>query len=93
MSVLLLFKILAVLILIEITAPGSQNVFDNSGHRITPPGWQQGDTISQDLAVLKTISGKHVQAQCQDVVVSIDILNEPLGSALSFVLERFSNAH
>jgi glucan 1,3-beta-glucosidase len=79
-------------ILIEVTAPGSQNSSDNSGHRITPPGWQQGDTISQNLAVLKTISSKYAQAQYQDVVVSVELLNEPLGSALSFVLERFFNA-
>ncbi|KAH8649423.1 glycoside hydrolase superfamily [Tricladium varicosporioides] len=65
-------------------APGSQNGFDNSGHKVTTPGWQQGDTIAQTLAVLETITAKYAQAQYQDVVVGIELLNEPLSSALNF---------
>jgi len=62
-------------------APGSQNGFDNSGTRGNV-GWQQGDTIAQTLAVLKTISQKYGSQSYQDVVVGIELLNEPLGPAL-----------
>ncbi|KAG4424275.1 hypothetical protein IFR04_002516 [Cadophora malorum] len=65
-------------------APGSQNGFDNSGRRISTPGWQQGDTTAQTLAVLKTMTDKYAQTEYQDVVVSIELLNEPLSSALNF---------
>lgn len=65
-------------------APRSQNGFDNSGHKVATPGWQQGDTVAQTLAVLETITAKYAQAQYQDVVVGIQLLNEPLGSALNF---------
>lgn len=62
-------------------APGSQNGFDNSGIRGNV-GWQQGDTVAQTLAVLKTISKKYGSESYQDVVVGIELLNEPLGPAL-----------
>ncbi|CZR54831.1 probable glucan 1,3-beta-glucosidase precursor [Phialocephala subalpina] len=65
-------------------APGSQNGFDNSGHRISTPGWQQGDTVAQTLAVLETITAKYAQTSYQDVVVAIELLNEPLSSELNF---------
>jgi glucan 1,3-beta-glucosidase len=58
-------------------APGSQNGYDNSGQRMTNPTWQQGDTVKQTLQVLKTISDKYAQASYQDVVVGIQLLNEP----------------
>ncbi|CZT46812.1 probable EXG1 Exo-beta-1,3-glucanase (I/II), major isoform [Rhynchosporium secalis] len=64
-------------------APGSQNGFDNSGHK-SPPRWQQGSTTAQTLAVLKTISDKYAQVQYQDVVVAVELLNEPLSGALNF---------
>lgn len=64
-------------------APGSQNGFDNSGHRISTPGWQQGDTVAQTLAVLETITAKYAQPSYQDVVVAIELLNEPLSSELN----------
>jgi glucan 1,3-beta-glucosidase len=65
-------------------APGSQNGFDNSGHKVTTPGWQQGDTVAQTLSVLRNISAKYAQPQYQDVVVAIEILNEPLSPVLNF---------
>lgn len=65
-------------------APGSQNGFDNSGHKVSTPGWQKGETTAQTLAVLNTISKKYAQPEYQDVVVAIQLLNEPLGSALNF---------
>lgn len=71
-------------------APGSQNGFDNSGHRIATPGWQQGDTVAQTLAVLETITAKYAQPSYQDVVVAIELLNEPLSSELNFdTLKQF----
>ncbi|KAH9880942.1 hypothetical protein IAQ61_001236 [Plenodomus lingam] len=58
-------------------APGSQNGYDNSGQRLDVPTWQTGDTVKQTLQVLKTISDKYAQPSFQDVVVGIQILNEP----------------
>lgn len=58
-------------------APGSQNGFDNSGQRLGAPTWQTGDTVQQTLQVLHTISHKYAQPQYQDVVIGIQILNEP----------------
>jgi glucan 1,3-beta-glucosidase len=71
-------------------APGSQNGFDNSGHRVSYPGWQQGDTVAQTLQVLSMISTKYAQPQYQDVIVAIELLNEPLSPELNFdVLKQF----
>jgi len=58
-------------------APGSQNGFDNSGQRMERPQWQNGDTIRQTLQVLKTISAKYAQTKYQDVIIGIQLLNEP----------------
>ncbi|KAF2865103.1 glycoside hydrolase superfamily [Massariosphaeria phaeospora] len=58
-------------------APGSQNGYDNSGQRIKNPTWTSGDTVKQTLQVLQTISDKYAQASYQDVVVGIQLLNEP----------------
>ncbi|CAG8974468.1 hypothetical protein HYALB_00010854 [Hymenoscyphus albidus] len=63
-------------------APKSQNGFDNSGQRIKTPGFQQGDSVAQTLQVLDMISKKYAQPAYQDVVIAIQLLNEPLGSAL-----------
>lgn len=64
-------------------APGSQNGYDNSGQRIANPTWQSGNTVSQTLQVLKTISSKYAQTSYQDVVVGIQLLNEPLIAKLN----------
>jgi glucan 1,3-beta-glucosidase len=64
-------------------APGSQNGFDNSGHRTTPE-WQNGDTIAETLSVLETITVKYAQPQYQDVIAGIELLNEPLSPVLNF---------
>ncbi|KAH8596733.1 glycoside hydrolase family 5 protein [Bisporella sp. PMI_857] len=72
-------------------APKSQNGFDNSGHRTTSPAWQQGDSVAQTLAVLQTITQKYAKPEYQDVVVAIELLNEPLGPALNLdVLKQFT---
>ncbi|APA09967.1 hypothetical protein SS1G_05775 [Sclerotinia sclerotiorum 1980 UF-70] len=71
-------------------APLSQNGFDNSGHRTTSPAWTQGDSVAQTLSVLNTITTKYAQEQYQDVVVGIELLNEPANWIMDFeVLEQF----
>ncbi|KAI4258103.1 MAG: hypothetical protein LQ352_001346 [Teloschistes flavicans] len=67
-------------------APLSQNGYDNSGHLIKSPqtpGWTQGDSVNQTLAVIQLIANKYAQQSYQDVVVAIELLNEPLASALT----------
>ncbi|KAL9585223.1 MAG: hypothetical protein Q9212_001653 [Teloschistes hypoglaucus] len=67
-------------------APLSQNGFDNSGQLIKAPqtpGWTQGDSVNQTLAVIQLIANKYAQLSYQDVVVAIQLLNEPLASSLT----------
>ena len=61
-------------------APGSQNGFDNSG-RYGPVNWQQGDTVQQTLTALKNLAQRY--SSDTDVVTTIELLNEPLGSSLN----------
>ena len=63
-------------------APGSQNGFDNSGHNGTV-GWGTGSTVSDTLTVLQMIINKYAQQQYQDVVVGIELLNEPLTNKIN----------
>ena len=66
-------------------APLSQNGFDNSGQRILSPGkpgWQGGDSVNQTLDVLQILSSKYATTDMQDVVVGIELLNEPLSQDL-----------
>ncbi|KAF2203320.1 glycoside hydrolase [Delitschia confertaspora ATCC 74209] len=58
-------------------APGSQNGFDNSGQK-GGINWTGGDTTAQTLRVLNTISKKYAQKGYQDVVIGVQLLNEPL---------------
>lgn len=58
-------------------APGSQNGFDNSGHKVSEPKWQTGDNVATTLAVLETITNKYGKPEYHDVVVGIELLNEP----------------
>ena len=64
-------------------APGSQNGFDNSGHLTKTPSWTQGDTTKQTLEVIKHIADKYANKDYQDVVVAMELLNEPLPDKLS----------
>lgn len=64
-------------------APGSQNGFDNSGEKVATPTWTSGSTVQQTLQVLKTISDKYAQPSYQDVIVGIELLNEPLMDVLN----------
>ena len=63
-------------------APGSQNGYDNSGHRTSKPGWESGNTVQQTLEVIQIMAGKYATPEMQDVVVAIELLNEPLASQL-----------
>ena len=68
-------------------APGSQNGFDNSGKRGNV-GWlvdggPRGQTCQQTFDVLNKIAQKYAALPYQDVVVGIELLNEPLGTTLN----------
>lgn len=66
-------------------APGSQNGFDNSGHRIPSPQWQQVDPSgTRTLRVLNTIQSKYGDSSYDDVIAGIELINEPLSSELNF---------
>jgi len=59
-------------------APGSQNGFDNSGHRIPSPEWQNSQSnIDRTNAVIKQIAGMFKDSTA--VVPVIAPLNEPAG--------------
>ncbi|KAI9840845.1 MAG: exo-1,3-beta-glucanase [Sclerophora amabilis] len=58
-------------------APGSQNGFDNSG-RAGSVEWQQGDNIRRTISVLKTMAEKYGAQQYADVVIGLELINEPI---------------
>lgn len=62
-------------------APGSQNGYDNSGRNGTV-GWSTGDTIADTRAVIQKIANKYAKQEYQDVVVAIELLNEPLSTSI-----------
>ncbi|CAI5758903.1 unnamed protein product [Candida verbasci] len=62
-------------------AAGSQNGFDNSGLR-DHVDFQNGDNTEFTLNVLRTILKKYGAQEYSDVIVGIELLNEPLGPVL-----------
>lgn len=62
-------------------AAGSQNGFDNSGLRDSY-GFQDGDNTEFTLSVLSSIFKKYGNSSYDDVVIGIELLNEPLGTIL-----------
>jgi glucan 1,3-beta-glucosidase len=58
-------------------APKSQNGFDHSGHRASVPGWGDADSLAYTHLALRVIEEKYAIPSMQDVVVSIQPLNEP----------------
>lgn len=58
-------------------APGSQNGFDHSGQRLPSPGWSQGNSIEKTHEVLQILYSKYAIKSMQDVVIGIQLLNEP----------------
>lgn len=63
-------------------APLSQNGFDNSGQRTDTPQWTAQDSVPFTVGVIQQISQKYASSAYADVVVGIELLNEPLMSAL-----------
>lgn len=63
-------------------APRSQNGFDHSGHKLPNPGWGTFDSIPQTHKVLKMMELKYAIPAMQDVVIAIEVLNEPFLSKL-----------
>lgn len=62
-------------------APGSQNGFDNSGLRGSYK-FQEDANTELTLTVLQKIFNKYGAEKWEDVVIGIELLNEPLGSIL-----------
>ncbi|KAJ7786634.1 exo-beta-1,3-glucanase [Mycena metata] len=59
-------------------APGSQNGFDNSGHKVSTPGWASNNTnVQRTDAIIKTIANM-VKDNSANVPI-IAPLNEPAG--------------
>lgn len=65
-------------------APGSQNGYDNSGHNGSV-GWNNDgtNTVADTRSVIQQIANKYAAAHYQDVVVGLEILNEPLASKIN----------
>lgn len=61
--------------------PGSQNGFDNSGLR-GPIGFQQGDNARKTMEILEQVFQLYGHGTFSDVVIGIELINEPLGPAL-----------
>lgn len=61
-------------------APRSQNAYDNSGQRMSQPYWSTADSVAATQNIIKIIAKKY--ASQTDVVAGIEVLNEPLMSAL-----------
>jgi len=60
-------------------SPGSQNGQDHSGRK-GKMLWQQADNLNRSTAVLVTMAKKYGSAMYADVVVGIEIVNEPAAS-------------
>lgn len=58
-------------------SPGSQNGYENSGHQGFPR-WQTSDNLNRSISVLKTMAEKYGSLEYADVVVGIELTNEPL---------------
>ncbi|TFY80664.1 hypothetical protein EWM64_g3350 [Hericium alpestre] len=59
-------------------APGSQNGFDNSGQKLSSPGWQtKQSNIDRTNAVIKRIASEF--ASQYQTAAAIEALNEPAG--------------
>lgn len=65
-------------------APGSQNGFDNSGQVMRDPLWMtdggfQGGSSQRTLDILSQIAERYAHANDEDVILAIELLNEPRG--------------
>lgn len=77
-------------------APGSQNGYDNSGHK-GDIGWGGGSTVEDTLSVIQQIANKYARSEYQDTVVAIQVLNEPQSAKVSggpdTVVSFYNNAY
>lgn len=72
-------------------APGSQNGFDNSGLRGVVD-WQTNDYVNRTVSVLEQIAEMYGQEDYNNVVVAIELVNEPLGPVLNMdEIKQFYN--
>ena len=46
------------------------------------PQWTTGNTVNETLGVVQLIANKYAQTKYQDVVVGIELMNEPLAESL-----------
>lgn len=58
-------------------SPGSQNGFDNSG-KAGSVDWQQTANLQRSISVLKTMAAKYGAMEYADVVVGLEMTNEPV---------------
>ena len=63
-------------------AQRSQNGYDNSGQLVSTPGWTTSDSVSATENVMRMMAEKYAAPSYEDVVVAIELLNEPLMSEL-----------
>jgi glucan 1,3-beta-glucosidase len=56
--------------------PGSQNGFDNSG-QTGAHDWQKGNNLERSTRVLEVMAEKYGSEQYSDVVVGLELVNEP----------------
>jgi glucan 1,3-beta-glucosidase len=58
-------------------APGSQNGAEHSGH-LGSVQWQSGTNLNRTTSVLQTIASKYGTTAYSDVVIGLELINEPL---------------
>ncbi|RDL35174.1 uncharacterized protein BP5553_07105 [Venustampulla echinocandica] len=61
-------------------SPGSQNGHDHSG-KIGSVDWQEDANRKQSISVLETMASKYGSAEYADVVVGLELTNEPLADS------------
>ncbi|KAH3680613.1 hypothetical protein WICMUC_000233 [Wickerhamomyces mucosus] len=63
-------------------APGSQNGFDNSGLRDSYK-FQEPDNLELTYKVLDSFFSRYSDSKYDDVIIGLEVLNEPLGPVLN----------
>jgi len=58
-------------------SPGSQNGFDNSGHAGAVE-WQTASNLAASISILETMAKKYGSMEYADVVVGLEMTNEPI---------------
>lgn len=78
-------------------APGSQNGYDNSGHK-GGASWQTSspDNIPRTLSVLKIIASTYGTDEYKGVVTAIEVINEPVAwdaNSIATIKQFYDNAY